>query len=314
MGQQVVRGAQHRHALDRLWRARQPVIEDPQHVQVAPLQRLADQGLGPPRRPDQHDVRRQRARCPPASDQVAPAHVQAVQADQHQPAPHQPGRPLRFGSEKEPARDQGRRRPGRDNPRHRGQMKRRLLAAGEPVAAQRPHQAQHRQGPESERRQPRRLGVQQRPRRRRPGAQQGDRRHRQHVEGPEIVRRQPRGVPLPGVQPDFGAERPAPGRPRGPCAATLPHGGGGGQRLQSRHVETAGRGGRVGVERKAVRGVGQSRLISGGFVATLHRPSHCRVNGGLPRRITKTRCARTRAPLSTPPAGDVAEWLKATVC
>ena len=254
VGQQVGGGAQHRHALNGPRAARHPVIENAQHIEIAPLQRLADQGLGVPGRPDQHDIRRQGARGPPASDQIAPADMQGVQGDQRQAGPDEIGRDLRRGSAQEPAGDQGHDRAGRDHSGDRSEVPRRALAACEPVAAQRSHHPQHGRRAEGERQDPRHLGMDQGARRRSPGAEQADSDDGQGVEGAEIVGREPRGVALTRIQPDLGAKRSA---PRGAVGHRLGRRGDGrgGQGLEPGRVQAAGTR-QGGVERMAADGFG----------------------------------------------------------
>ena len=250
VGQQIVGRAQNRHALDGARAARQPVVENAQHVQITALQRLADQGLGMAGGPDQHDVGRQGPGRAPAPDDIAPAHMQGVEADQHQSGPDQPGRPLGRPALQDPAGQQGDDGPCRYDGGHRSEVQRGLLAADEPIAPQRSHQAQYGDGPQGERGDLRDRGVDQGAGRGGPGAQQAHGGHGQDVDGAEIVGGQARGVPLSGVAPYVRPERPtargSPGIGRGAD-------GPGGQGLQGRGV-TAGRPGPIGIKHLAAGG------------------------------------------------------------
>ncbi|MNI35213.1 hypothetical protein D3C73_892290 [compost metagenome] len=88
MVQQGVGLAQHRHPCDRIRRARQAVVEHPQDVQVAPVQRLLDQPFGMASGADHGDIGRQVASPPPLGDQQPPHAMQRRQQAQrrHRPA------------------------------------------------------------------------------------------------------------------------------------------------------------------------------------------------------------------------------------
>uniref|UniRef100_A0A0N4Z3F3 LigA n=1 Tax=Parastrongyloides trichosuri TaxID=131310 RepID=A0A0N4Z3F3_PARTI len=77
MVQQGVGAAQNRHSSQGVRRAGQAVVEDAQNVQVAPVQRLADQRFGVTGGADHDDVGRQVAAASPLGHQHPPDGVQA---------------------------------------------------------------------------------------------------------------------------------------------------------------------------------------------------------------------------------------------
>ena len=79
MVQQGVGAAQNRYAGQGVGRAGQAVVEHAQNVQVAPVQRLADQRFGVTGGADHDDVGRQIASAAPLGHQHPPDGVQAGQ-------------------------------------------------------------------------------------------------------------------------------------------------------------------------------------------------------------------------------------------
>ncbi|MNL42123.1 hypothetical protein D3C87_1645610 [compost metagenome] len=133
MVQQGVGLTQHRHALHRIGRTRQAIIEDAEDIEITALQRLPDQALGMTGGADDGDVGSQRAFAPPIGDQQAPYGVQGQHQAQQAQAPAAilgPG--SQFAMQDQTCRE-GRGDPASDNSGDRRQMRQDAVALVEPV-------------------------------------------------------------------------------------------------------------------------------------------------------------------------------------
>ena len=155
VGQQCLGVAEHRHPEHGQRRAVQPVVEDAQHVDVPPGDRLVDQLLGVRGRPDQHDVRGQPVQPPPPADQDQPAACAGPPgrrrpATVHQSAPRTAG----SGEPQHRGQAQHHQAAGEGDRHHLGHLVGPALAPLEPVGAARGQQVGQQHGADDERARP----------------------------------------------------------------------------------------------------------------------------------------------------------------